>query len=143
MDARVASAVSNWAPRFTTNGVAVADFQRVTGGLERWDDWCSAWSAAATVHEDLGREALARGPDPLGGRAPVHARRSTTTSASSSSSSTRTQMREAHGHAVACLTDALPYLDPPGERIEIPFEGSRLVGILRGRPAPGRTRSWS
>ena len=36
--------------------------------------------------------------------------------------------------AVACLTDALPYLDPPGRRIEIPFDGSRLVGILR-RPA--------
>ena len=44
MDDRVASAVSNWAPRFTTNGVAVADFQRVTAGVERWEDWCSAWS---------------------------------------------------------------------------------------------------
>src|SRR3954452_10213886 len=40
-------------------------------------------------------------------------------------------MREAHGHAVACLNDALPFLDPAGERIEIPFEGSRLVGVLR------------
>jgi 2,6-dihydroxypseudooxynicotine hydrolase len=41
------------------------------------------------------------------------------------------QMREAHGHAVRCLNDALPYLDPPGKRAEIPFEGSHIVGILR------------
>ncbi|MCW2620885.1 MAG: alpha/beta hydrolase, partial [Frankiales bacterium] len=61
MDERVASAVANWAPRFTTNGVAVADFQRVTASIERWDDWCSAWSTAARVHEDLGREALGEG----------------------------------------------------------------------------------
>src|SRR6266496_6206647 len=41
------------------------------------------------------------------------------------------QMRAAHLRAVACLTDALPFLDPPGRRVEIPFGGSRLVGILR------------
>lgn len=133
MDARVASAVSNWAPRFTTNGVAVADFQRVTASLERWEDWCSAWAAAAQVHEDLGREALAEG-------------RTRSAGAHLSTASVYyhfgkflfvdhpEEMRAAHKCAVDCLTDALPHLDPPGERVEIPFEGSRLVGILR-RPA--------
>ena len=58
-------------------------------------------------------------------------RRSTTTSPSSSSSTDLDQMRAAHERAVACLTDALPHLDPPGRRIEIPFEGTRLVGVLR------------
>src|SRR5689334_15423532 len=120
-DDRVASAVSNWAPRFTTNGVAVADFQRVTSSLERWEDWCSAWSDAAKVHEDLGREALSEGR---------------TRSAGSHFATAAVyyhfgkflfveypdQMREAHRHAVDCLTEALPYLDPPGERVEIPFE---------------------
>jgi hypothetical protein len=60
-DERVASAISHWGPRFTTNGVAVADFERVTGGLERWDDWCAAWSAVAAQHERLGAEAAAYG----------------------------------------------------------------------------------
>src|SRR2546423_1817308 len=46
-------------------------------------------------------------------------------------------MRAAHERAVTCLTDALPYLDPPGRRVEIPFEGSRLVGILRQPAGPG------
>src|SRR3954449_3314166 len=130
MDERVASAVSHWAPRFTTNGVAVADFQRVTAGIERWDDWCSAWSAAAKVHEDLGREALAE-------------ERTRSAGAHLSMASVYyhfgkflfvdhpDQMRAAHEDAVRCLTDALPYLDPPGERVEIPFEGSRMVGVLR------------
>ena len=130
MDERVASAVRNWAPRFTTNGVPVADFQRVTAGLERWDDWCAAWSAAAEVHEELGREALREG-------------RTRSAGAHLSMASVYfhfgkflfvdhpEEMRAAHQRAVACLTDALPYLDPAGERIEIPFEGSRMVGILR------------
>src|SRR3954453_24019867 len=29
----------------TANGVTVSDFQRVTGQVERWEDWCAAWSA--------------------------------------------------------------------------------------------------
>jgi 2,6-dihydroxypseudooxynicotine hydrolase len=48
------------------------------------------------------------------------------------------QLRAAHERAVSCLDDALPHLDPPGRRIEIPFEGARLVGVLRvpAGPAP-------
>jgi dipeptidyl aminopeptidase/acylaminoacyl peptidase len=39
------------------------------------------------------------------------------------------QLRAAHARAVRCLDDALPHLDPPGERVEIPFEGSKMVGV--------------
>lgn len=47
------------------------------------------------------------------------------------------QMRAAHRSAVRCLDDALPYLDPPGERVEIPFDGSVIAGILRRPAGPG------
>src|SRR5581483_7719907 len=57
-DARLQSAISHWAPRFVSNGVLLADFEEVTGGLERWDDWCAAWSKRAALHEALGRKAL-------------------------------------------------------------------------------------
>jgi len=60
-DARVQSAINHWAPRFVANGVPLTDFQEVTGGIERWADWCAAWCARAAVHERLGREALAAG----------------------------------------------------------------------------------
>ena len=59
-DPRVESAISHWAPRFVSNGVMLTDFQEVTHGVTRWEDWCSAWCARAGVHEALGREALVR-----------------------------------------------------------------------------------
>jgi 2,6-dihydroxypseudooxynicotine hydrolase len=40
-------------------------------------------------------------------------------------------MRAAHMKAVECRGLALPHLRPPGERVEIGFEGGLLAGILR------------
>jgi len=44
------------------------------------------------------------------------------------------QMKAAHRKAVECRTLALPLIDPPGERVQIPYEGRHLAGILR-KPA--------
>ncbi len=130
MDERVAMAISHWAPRFTTNGVTAGDFARITGGLDSWDDWCAAWSAVGAEHEQLGRDALASGWALSAGahlsRAAVYYH-----FAKFLFVNDLDQMREAHGKAVRCLTDALPYLDPPGRRVEIGFDGSAIVGILR------------
>ena len=139
MDEYVLSARSHWAPRFTANGIPVADFERVTSGLESWSDWCATWSAAALAYEELGNQALSAG----------HFR---SAGAQFSTASTfyhfakfvfvydLDQMRTAHLSSVRCLNLALPYLDPPGERIEIPFEDALLYGILRlpkvGGPHP-------
>lgn len=129
-DPRVLSAISHWGPRFTTNGVTVADFEQVTGSLTRWEDWCTAWSSAADGHEQLGRTALAQGRTRSAGehlaRAAVYFH-----FAKFLFVDDVPQMRTAHESAVRCLDDALPHLDPPGRRVEIPFEGSRLVGVLR------------
>ena len=130
MDERVAMAISHWAPRFTMNGVTAGDFERITNGLDSWDDWCAAWSAVGSEHESLGRDALATGRNLSAGahlsQAAVYYH-----FAKFLFVDDLDQMREAHGKAVRCLTDALPYLDPPGRRVEIPFDGSAIVGILR------------
>ncbi|MPZ69692.1 MAG: prolyl oligopeptidase family serine peptidase [Actinobacteria bacterium] len=135
VDDRVASAVAHWKPRFTTNGVVPLDFERIVGGLEVWDDWCRAWCDGAAVHEALGREALAAGRNRSAGahlaQAAVYFHFAKFVFVDDLD-----QMRSAHESAVRCLNDALPHLDPPGERHEIPFEGSTLVGILR-KPSPG------
>ena len=60
-DPKVASAISHWAPRFVSNGVLLADFEEVTASLERWEDWCEAWSRRAEVHGRLGRDAFKDG----------------------------------------------------------------------------------
>src|SRR4029078_4016108 len=41
------------------------------------------------------------------------------------------QMKAANMKAVECRNIALPWLRPPGERVEIPYEGKTLYGILR------------
>jgi 2,6-dihydroxypseudooxynicotine hydrolase len=41
------------------------------------------------------------------------------------------EMKAAHRKAIACRQAALPHLRPPGERIEIPYQGRTLAGILR------------
>ena len=130
MDDRVASAIAHWGPRFTANGVTVADFETVTRRIARWDDWCATWCDKAAEHEALGREALAEGRTLSAGghlsQASVYYHFGKFVFVDDLD-----QMRAAHERAVACLNDALPYLVPPGRRVEIPFEHTSLVGILR------------
>ncbi len=130
MDEYVASARSHWGPRFTANGVPVADFERVLGGLDSWDDWCAAWSESAAGHERLGEEALEQGRTLSAG---AHFGTASVEYHFAKFVFVRhpAQMRAAHASAVRCLDAALPYLQPPGERVEIPFDGATIYGILR------------
>jgi dipeptidyl aminopeptidase/acylaminoacyl peptidase len=130
IDPRVSSAIAHWAPRFVANGVLLADFQEVTAGIKRWEDWCAAWCARAGIHEQLGHEALADGWKLTGGehlaRAAVYYHFAKFVFVIDSD-----QMRAAHRKAVECKRLALPYLRPPGERVAIPFGQTSLVGVLR------------
>jgi fermentation-respiration switch protein FrsA (DUF1100 family) len=131
-DARVQSAISHWAPRFVSNGVLLADFEDVTGTLERWEDWCGAWSARARVHEDLGRKSIAEGFHLTGGehlvRAGIYYHFAKFVFVQDVE-----QMRVAHMKAVECYRDGVALLRPhPGKRVAIPFEGKTIFGVLRG-----------
>ena len=129
-DSRVATAISHWAPRFVANGVDYNDFLHVTAQIETWESWCDRWCAAAAEHEELGRAALASGH---GLSAGAHLARSAVYYhfAKFLFVDDLAQMRAAHELAVRALDDALPYLDPPGERVEIPFDGAVIAAILR------------
>lgn len=129
-DPRVEAAISHWGPRFVANGVPFSDFHEVAGGCMRWEDWCSSWVARGDIHNALGEEALAAGHK-----------------LSASGHYTRAavcyhfgkflfvndmaQLKAAHAKAVAARNKALPLLDPPGERVAIPYEGKHLYGNLR------------
>lgn len=132
-DPRIDAAAAHWSHRFVANGVPLTDFQDVTGSIDRWDDWCGAWSNRAAVHEALGEEALAGGCN-------LSAGEHLTTAAVCYHFGKflfvhdRQALRNAHEKAVACRNRALPLLDPPGERVAIPWEGATLYGNLR-RPA--------
>jgi 2,6-dihydroxypseudooxynicotine hydrolase len=132
-DPRVEAAISHWAPRFIANGVVYSDFVEVTQGIERWEQWCAAWSARALVHERLGEEALGAGHRLSAGehltRAGVYYHFAKFLFVDHPE-----EMRAAHRKAVECRNRALPLIDPPGERLAIPYEGKSLAGILR-KPA--------
>jgi 2,6-dihydroxypseudooxynicotine hydrolase len=130
VDDRVSSAIAHWEPRFTANGVQPADFARVTRSIEKWPDWCAAWVALGSEYEQLGREALREDRLRSGGEHLAQAA-AYYHFAKFVFVEDVEQMRAAHVRAVACYTDALPHLDPPGRKVEMPFETSNLVGVIR------------
>src|SRR6266545_6235172 len=132
-DSRVEAAISHWAPRFVANGVPLADFQEVTASVSRWEDWCAAWSARAAIHEEMGNKALAGGYNYSAGQ---HFTRAAVCYHFGKFLfvNDMAQMKEAHRRAVECRNKALPLLNPPGERVAIPYEGKQLYGNLR-KPA--------
>ncbi|MFI6316025.1 alpha/beta hydrolase family protein [Nonomuraea sp. NPDC050556] len=130
MDARLTTAIATWGPRFTANGVSLADFQRITNGLQHWGQWCAAWSEVAAEHSGLGHDALAARRHVSAGehlaRAALYYHYAKFVFVED-----RAQMRRAHDSAVRCLNAALPYLRPRGRRVEMPFGRGTLVGVLR------------
>ncbi|MDH4188609.1 MAG: alpha/beta hydrolase [Betaproteobacteria bacterium] len=132
-DPRIDSAIAHWAPRFVANGVPLTDFQDVTAKLQRWDEWCSAWSTRAAIHEELGAHALAEGYRASAGghftRAAVCYHFGKFLFVNDPD-----QMQVAHRKAVECRNLALPLLTPPGTRVAIAYEGKFLYGNLR-KPA--------
>ena len=153
-DPVLTAAISHWGPRFVANGVVLTDFEEVTGSIATYDDWCKAWSARAAHHEAIARQAQAKKHYLTAGecfqRAGVYYH-----FASFLFLRDMAQMKAAHKKQIECRQTALPYLDPPGERVEIPYEGKTLAGILRKpkgiakdstrprkKPTPTKCRSW-
>ncbi len=133
---RVQVAAHHWRPRFVANGIDVNDFDDTMAKTTDWKDWGPNWRTVGEMHEALGRDAEQRGH---------------------TLSATQAYQRAAwcyhlgkflwfedvqlHGElrerSVAVYRKALPHLDPPGQRLEIPFEGRVIPANLR-RPRDAR-----
>jgi 2,6-dihydroxypseudooxynicotine hydrolase len=129
-DERIEAAIAHWAPRFTSQGVDMNDFRRVTDGLQRWEEWLPAWAANGDVHTELALEAEAAGRARSAGEAWVRAALSfhfgkfvwVVDMA---------QHDAAEQRAISSIYNAHRHLDPGAERIEIPLDGFTLAGNLR------------
>ncbi|HET9405187.1 MAG TPA: alpha/beta hydrolase, partial [Burkholderiales bacterium] len=134
-DKRVEIAIHHWAPRFVSSGVPLTDFEEVTAGISRWDEWCAAWGARAAVHEELGKKALADGYKLSAGE---HLTRAAVLYHFGKFMFVHDlpQMKQAHRKVIECRELALPHLPYPGERVQIPYQGGHLAGSLR-KPAGG------
>src|SRR5580693_3881585 len=135
-DQRVAAALGHWAPRFVSNGTDYPDFQATLGRITRWDDWCREWGRTAEGYERLAGQAEADGhPVTAGGawrRAALcwHWGKFVFTEHPD-------EQRAAHDRTVTCYLRGAGTLNPPAERVEIPYAGTALAGYLRV-PAAGR-----
>jgi 2,6-dihydroxypseudooxynicotine hydrolase len=109
------------------------DFLRVTGGLERRDEWLDAWCANGDLHAGLARDAEALGRTRTAGEAWVRAALAYHF-AKFVWMVDAARYRSAADRSVAALLEAHRLLDPTAERVEVPFEGGTMVGNLR-RPA--------
>ena len=127
---RVQLAASHWKPRFVANGIDVNDFERILVETAEWRDWAPAWRRTGDMHRALAEEAELAG------------HRETATEAYQRAAwcyhlgkflwfEDRALHDELHELTVATYARAMPHLDPPGERVEAPFEGAAIPGILR------------
>src|SRR4030081_907430 len=129
-DERVAVATRHWGPRFVAQGVDLNDFNRTLPRIKQWDDWCREWGVTATEYEHLATAAEAAG-HPLTG-APGWLRAGLCWHfgkfvfvhdlAQLKAASDRTASDYAHGAWA---------LEPPAERVAIPYDGISMAGLLR------------
>lgn len=133
---RVQVAAAHWRPRFVANGIDVNDFDAVVASTREWADWAPRWLEAGGVHEAIGEEALAAGRS-------VSAAEAFQRAAWCYHLGKFLWFEDPAVHAllrdrsVAVYQRALAHLDPPAQRLEIPFEGRFIPANLR-RPARGR-----
>lgn len=132
-DERVDAAIKNWAPRFTSQGVDYNDFFRTTARVEKWEDWCREWVATGDIHHELAEKAEAGGNTISAGEAYIAAALCYHFG-KFVFQDFHDEYMSAANKSVAAFASGLKYLDPSGERVEIPFDGATMVGTLR-RPA--------
>lgn len=135
-DPRIEAAVAHWGPRFVEHGVPIGDFLELTNTTERWEDWCSAWTARAAIHEGEGDRAAAAGYRQSAGLHYLTAAMEYHFGKFLNVHDVA-EMRTTHDKAVAAHRKAHPYLDPTAERIEFPYGTHTLAGNLRVPPSEG------
>lgn len=129
-DRRILSAKEHWAGRMVTNGVPLADFLDVTTNVNAWKDWCKTWTKKGDLHQKLGNEAIS-------GNKTISAAEHYRTAAVCYHFGRflfvdfPEEMRAAHVKSVQCYNKALPFLNPSGTRLSIPYDGKLLYGNLR------------
>ena len=133
---RVQVAAHHWRPRFVANGIDVNDFDDTVAKTTDWKDWAPNWMAVGEVHEALGAEAEQHGR--LVSAAQAYQRAAWCYHLGKFLWFEDARLHaELCDRAVAVYRRALPHLDPPAERLEIPFEGNIIPANLR-RPANAR-----
>lgn len=136
-DERLEAATSHWAMRFVANGTDYPDFVATVSRVARWEDWCGEWGRTAERYERLAEQAEQAG------------RHSTAAEAWRRAAlcwhwgkfvfaEYPDQQRAASERAVDDYAKGAHGLNPPAQRVEIPYPGRSLPGYLRVPDGAGR-----
>ena len=127
---RVQLAVAHWKPRFVANGIDLNDFERIQAATTDWAQWAPNWKAVGDMHRALAEEAAGQGRVVTATEAFQRAAWSYHLGKFLWFEDVDLHL-EMNALVSAMYARALPYLRPPGERLEIPFEGTTIPGNLR------------
>ena len=129
-DARVDLTFSLFKPRYIQTGVDPFDLERIVQRIDRWEDWCAIWSEEAHQHEELAEQALGKSRETSAAEAYLRAA-IYYHYAKHYFLVDEVQHRRAHDSMLRCYNAAALGIDPPMERLEIPFENGLLAAYLR------------
>jgi dienelactone hydrolase len=130
VDERVAIATRHWGPRFVAQGVDLNDFNRTLARIARWDDWCREWGVTAAEHERLAEEAEGDGRPQTAGQAWLRAGLCWHFGKFVFVHDLE-QLRAASDRAAASYGRGAWSLEPPAERVLIPYDGITLPALFR------------
>jgi 2,6-dihydroxypseudooxynicotine hydrolase len=129
-DERVRIAVSHWAPRFVANGVDLSDFNATLARIRTWSQWLSEWAQTAREYEVLAREAEAREHVVTAAeawrRAALCWHFGKFVFMEDPDQALNAQLRLAEDYQKGMWA-----LEPPAERVEIPYGDVRMAALLR------------
>ena len=129
-DERVTAAAAHWSLRFVSNGVELGTFQSTLARIQTWDRWCEEWGVSARGYEQIAEKAETRGERATAGQAWLRAAMCWHFGKFLFMDDLG-QQRAAHDRTVDCFQRGMWALEPPAERVEIPYASTRLVGVLR------------
>ena len=132
-DPRVAVATKHWGPRFTAQGVELSDFQRTLARITTWDEWCREWGITAAEHEQHAERAEKEGHRLTAAQAWLRAGLCWHFGKFVFMEDLE-QLRHASERTAQCYGRGAWSLEPPAERVLIPYAGIEMPALLR-RPA--------
>ncbi len=129
-DPQVDLIFSHFTPRYVATGVDPNDLQRLVAKIDHWKEWCGSWCEEAARHEKLADEAMEKGRRVTAAesylRAAIYYHY-----AKHLFGEYPDQFLAAHEKMLHCYTLASTHIEPPMQRIEIPFSGTIMTAWLR------------
>ena len=129
-DPTVARVLETWAPRMIVQGIDYNDLLTTGARIKVWGDWCREWCVTAAEHEQRAREAEADGRVVSATEAYLLASMAYHFACNNSPDNLDEYIPAARKR-VECYARAAPYLSPPAERHEVPFDDLRMPAYLR------------